>query len=254
MVNALTYSRNDTVFAVSEGVRGSIAPPRVLRGSAPRPEVLYHGIDERLVRTGPAARAAARLALGIGDGLIVGSVGSLTPKKDHATLIEAFQKVRVKIPVARLVIIGGGPLQPELEHLIHRLELTGSVHLLGVRSDVQDLLPGLDVFVLGSRHEGLGLALVEAMAAGVACVGSSVDGIPEVISHGVDGLLVPPGDSDNMAAAIVRLLGDHDLRAGLAEVGRGSALRFSVPAAMERMQTVYARLMAQRQALASPPS
>src|SRR5690606_21212677 len=110
--------------------------------------------------------------------------------------------------------------------------LRGVIHLLGVRSDVQELLPAFDVFALASNEEGLGLALIEAMAAGVPCVATAVGGIVEVVRDGVSGLLVPPADPTRLAAAIVQLLDDDQLRTGYASKARADAKRFSMEGAI----------------------
>lgn len=236
-VNRLTYSRNRHVFAVSEAVRRSIRPIPGLR--VPPVEVLYHGIDESKVRSGCAARRSARTTLGLGDGPLIGSVGSLTPKKGHSTLIAAMPDVRTVVPGAQLVIIGGGPRQSELEAEAEAAGLTNCVHLLGVRSDVQELLPAFDLFALASNDEGLGLALIEAMAAGVPCVATAVGGINEVVRHGASGLLVPPADPSRFAAAIIELLEDDQRRATYASQALEDAKRFSMDGATRTLAAAY---------------
>jgi glycosyltransferase involved in cell wall biosynthesis len=235
-VNALTYRSNAIVFAVSDAVARSIRA----RPGRPPVEVLHHGVDLARAQRGPLARAQARRRLGCDpDVPLVGTVGSLTPKKDHGTLIAAFASVVASHPTARLVLVGAGPEEPRLRAQIDRAGLADRVHLLGVRDDVPDLLPGLDVFVLASKHEGLGLALVEAMASEVACIGTHVGGIPEVVHDGVDGQLVPAGDPQRLADAIDELLRDPVRRHGLAAAAAASAARFSIDGAAQRTLRAY---------------
>lgn len=240
--NALTYWRNRRVLAVSEAVARSITPPWWL----PRPpiEVLLHGIEAETSPRGPSAAAAARRAMGIGAGArVVGTVGNLTAKKDQAGLLHAYQRLLEgwgpEEPPVHLVLIGSGPLDQELRATAAALGLGDRAHFLGMRSDVPALLPGFDVFALSSRHEGLPIALLEALSAEVACVSTEVGGVPEVLTHGVDGLLVAPGDPQALAEAIGAVLLDPELRSRLSARGRLTASRFEIGRAIEVQEQVY---------------
>jgi glycosyltransferase involved in cell wall biosynthesis len=235
--NAATYRRNARVIAVSDGVAGSI------RSSVPV-EVVVHGTDPSLAVTGEAARAAARAELGLApDARVVGSVGNFTAKKDQATLLRAVAEVP---PAdlggggdAVLVLVGLGPLEGELRALARDLGIAERVVFAGSRDDVFALLPALDVFALSSRFEGLPIALLEAMASGVAPVATRVGGIPEVITDGRDGVLVDPGDPTGLAAALTRVLGDDDERARIAACARARAGDFDLVHAVRRAEEIY---------------
>jgi glycosyltransferase involved in cell wall biosynthesis len=244
--NAVTYGRNDAVLAVSDGVARSIERPWWARlGRVPPVETLLHGVDPSSIPRGPAARARARAALGLAaDTPVLGCVANLTPKKDHAGLLEAFAEVRRTLPGATLILVGTGPLDAELRERARGLGVAGSVRFLGSRDDVLDLLPALDVFVLGSRFEGLPVSLLEAMAAGVAVVATQVGGIPEVVTDGVHGLTVPAGDPVALATALARVLRDESVRAAMAEAGRERVIdAFSIDRAVHRTETLYAELL-----------
>jgi glycosyltransferase involved in cell wall biosynthesis len=248
-VNAMSYGRNDAVLAVSEGVADSIVRPRwAVVGSPPPVEVLLHGVEPSTALHGPAARADARAELGLDDSTpVVGTVANFTPKKDHLGLLRAMDAVRRHIPGAQLLLIGTGPLEAELRHAVEQHGLAENVRFLGSRADVPTLLPALDVFVLGSRFEGLPISLLEAMAANVACVATRVGGIPEAIDDGRTGLLVEPGHPDVLAEAIVVLLSDPATRARLARGGRDRvAADFSIERSVRRTQDLYAALLAER--------
>lgn len=244
--NALTYHRNAAVLAVSSGVAETIRPPALGRWlQAPAAEVLIHGIDRTVVRRGPAARVAARATLGVDEGaLVVGSVGNFTAKKDHRTLLEAFASLAVRHPTLQLVLVGSGPLERDLRAHADALVPGGRVKWTGSRGDVADLLPAFDVFALSSRHEGLSIALIEALAAGLACVATDVGGIPEVVVDGVNGMLVPPGRPAELAAAIELLLLDDQYRLALARRAVARSEHFSLTAAMGRLQDVYQAALA----------
>jgi glycosyltransferase involved in cell wall biosynthesis len=244
--NALTYRRNDAVLAVSDGVAASIRPPAwMLRRRFPAVETLHHGVDLDRVRRGQDARATARRVLGIEVGApVVGTVANFTPKKDHAGLLRAAEQVRLQVPDLRWLLVGTGPLEGELRAEVAQRGLTECVRFLGMRSDVLELLPALDVFVLGSRFEGLPISLLEAMSAGVACVATAVGGIPEAVDDDRYGVLVPPGDPVALASAVVDLLQDQSRRSALATAGTQHVQeRFSIEQAVRRTEELYEALL-----------
>ena len=140
------------------------------------------------------------------DALIVGSVGWLTDIKGHEYLVEAIARLKQEFPSLHLVIVGSGDRHEALSRQAESSGLGDALHLLGHRDDVEACLAGMDLFVLPSLNEGMGRALIEAMAAGLPVVASRVGGIPAVVSHELTGLLVPPGDAGALADALRRLL------------------------------------------------
>jgi glycosyltransferase involved in cell wall biosynthesis len=249
LANALSYSRNAAVIAVSQAVARSVKAPRILpRLRLPPVETVLHGIDGAAAPNGPAARAHGRSLLGLHDAdPVLGTVGNFTPKKDHAGLFDAFARVLARFPAARLVLVGSGPLERELRQRVHRDGLDGHVTFTGIRDDVAQLLPAFDVFVLSSRHEGLSLALLEAMAAGVPCVATRVGGVPEALGDGRAGVLVPFGDSSALAEELARLLDAPELRRSLGAAGRSHALAaFGIERAVRRTGEIYAAVLASR--------
>lgn len=206
--------------------------------------VIEDGIDLVPYRaTGPEQAASVRAALDLAPGtLLVGAVGRLDPQKGHPELLRAWARVRVAFPEAVLLIAGEGPDHSALERLARELGIARSVRLLGFRGDVPALLAALDLFVMPSRWEGFGLALVEALASGKACVASSADSLPEVL--GDAGVLVPPRDPQALAAAIGRLLADAGERARLGVLARARAELFSVERMVRRYEALYSELLA----------
>lgn len=145
------------------------------------------------------------------------SASRLVPDKGLFILIEAFRRLAREIPSARLLLAGEGPLESELKLAAKALSDSGQLVFLGFRKDVPDLLLGADVFAIPSLSEGLGSTIVEAMFARTAVVGSSVEGIPELIQGESTGLLVHPGDAEGLYKALLRLSTDKNLRLSLAD-------------------------------------
>jgi sugar transferase (PEP-CTERM/EpsH1 system associated) len=201
---------------------------------------IYNGVDTGLYARG-ADRAAGRKQLGLADDTpVVATVARLEPVKDQASLLRAFEKVGAALPEARLVLVGDGSLRGALEDQARRPGLQGRVTFLGRRADIADLLPLFDVFALTSTSEGLPLTVLEAMAAGLPCVSTAVGAIPEAVTEGQTGLLVPPGDSDALAAALTRLLRDPGLRRKMGQEGQKRArAHFDLKAMTKRYEDLY---------------
>ena len=252
-VNGATMGRNTRVWAVSDEVARSIRVPVSWR---PTPvEVMLHGVDLKTVRRGEEARANARERLGVEEGhFLFGTVGNLAAKKDQGTMLRAFAEALWALPAARLVVVGTGPRERELRLLADRLGVGHALEFLGMRDDVPELLPGFDTFVLSSLHEGLSIALVEALAAGVPVVATRVGGIPELIIHGEYGLLVPPRDAGSLAAAMVGLARDEPTRSRLAASGPLRAADFSIQAAADRLTSHYLVLGRDHPLVAAEPA
>lgn len=219
----------------------------VRRTHIPRDRVatIHNGIDPaRFGRRQP--QADARRALGLPpDGLVVGGVGRLDEAKGFADLLAAAARLRPEFPGLTVAIAGEGPLRKGLEGLAVRLGLAGTVRFLGFQPDVQPVLDALDVYAMPSLCEALPFALLEAMAAGLPAVGSTVGGIPEVIVPGETGLLVPPRSPDRLAAAVAELLrAGPAARERLGAAGRARvAAHFHERDMVRRTVEVYRRLV-----------
>ncbi len=199
--------------AIAEGVK----PEKVA--------VILSGIDP-LDAGSAAPRDRVRRELGLGpNDLFLLTVGRLMVQKGHEYLIQSVPQIVSRFPNALVGICGDGPLRASLEDQIERPGLLGRVKLLGMRADVAALLAAADVFVLPSLWEGLPRALLEAMASGLPAVATRVDGIQELVAHGVHGLLTPPRDSDALADAVIQLLENPRLRKEIGEAARAHVLQ-----------------------------
>ena len=232
------YRQPDRIVAIS----GCIA--RVLRsfgiGDA-QLRTVHSGIDPKRLEAAPLSRAS----LGVPEGApLAGNVAALVGHKDQATLIDAVPHILRACPEFRLVIAGEGPLRPQLEAQIACLQVGHAVLLLGQRNDVPALLRALDVFVMSSKEEGLGTSVLDAMACDVPIVATNAGGIPEMIRNEETGLLVPVGDAQALASAVLCMLDESALRDSVTRNARGLLLqRFTVDRMVEGNLAVYSELL-----------
>lgn len=225
-------------------VAASNAITQMLVGDGIDPDrivTVYEGIDLHRVQAEPPANIHAEFWLPT-HAPIVGAVAALTQEKGHKYLIDAASLVVRDVPDARFVILGEGELRPSLERQIKNLHLDKHVLLPGFRADILSFIRSFDVFVMSSLHEGLGTSLLDAMALSKPTVASDTGGMPEVVSHGETGLLVPPRDAKELAAAISTLLKDKDRRERMGLAGLERVKRvFSADEMVEKTLAVYER-------------
>jgi sugar transferase (PEP-CTERM/EpsH1 system associated) len=230
----------DRVVTVSEYLRrgaveeGGLDPSKVV--------TIRNGVDYGKYAKGDTSKAGERRReIGAGDSeAVIGVVARLSPEKDHATLLKAFASVCAGRSGVRLVVVGDGELMPQLKEMCRALRIEECTVFLGERTDVADLLGALDVFVLSSKDEGLGITLLEAMAAGVPVVATSVGGVPEIVEHGVTGIMVPSGDDAVLADAIAWVLGHRETAAEMAlRAGDRVAERFTIDRMIESYESLY---------------
>ncbi len=217
---------------------------RVARVPQPKLHAIPNGIELAPFLSPAIPRREMRRRLGLpADALLMASVGSLHAVKDYPTMLDGFALAAPELPGARLLIAGEGPERPALEAQIARHGLEGRVRLVGMRDDVPELLGAADMFCMSSECEGMPRAAMEAMAAGLPVVATDVSGLHYALDEGRAGLLVPPGEPEAMARAIVRLGRDPSLRRELAEKARRRALKeFSVETMVQRYENLYLSL------------
>jgi glycosyltransferase involved in cell wall biosynthesis len=234
LANRLTYPLDDAQVAVSSAARDSV-PPSARR----RVEPLVHGIELDRVRSLRGGRSAARCELGVGaDDVVVGVVANLREQKNYPLMMDAARLVLRRVPEARFVALGHGPLAAELERRRDRLGLGDRFRFLGHVPDAPRVMAGFDVFALSSDVEGLPVAVMEALALGLPVVGTAVGGLPQVVDDRV-GRLVPPGRADLLADALVGLASDAGLRHELGAAASERADRFDARRAVARLEELY---------------
>jgi glycosyltransferase involved in cell wall biosynthesis len=166
-------------------------------------------------------------------------VGNLKPQKAPLDFVRVAASVVRAVPETRFLVAGDGPLRGRAERLAARLGVGHRLFLPGWIEDVPAVLDAADVAVLTSRHEGLPRAVVEALAAGVPVVATAVDGTPEVVRDGVNGLLAAPGDVEGLARAVVRLLREPGLRARFTTAATEGLEAFDIDRMVREQEALY---------------
>ena len=206
--------------------------------------VIPNGVDT--TRFSPRQRNQALIDL-LPDkfaGKVLLSVGRLTEAKDQFTLISSIEILKKQGRNIYLILIGDGEMRKPLEAEIARKNLTDCVHLAGSRSDVDQILPIADAFVLSSKREGFPMSILEAMAAGLPVIATDVGGIPEVIRDGENGVLVPSQDPDSLANAICRVFDDLNYASELGKKARETIVnRYSLTTITEAYSKIYLSLV-----------
>jgi glycosyltransferase involved in cell wall biosynthesis len=214
----------EKVIAISESVKEHLIEDFHVRESDIR--VIHNGIDvEKFSPAGGFAfgekiKTEIKNNLGLSDGPTIGIVARLSDVKGHIYLIRAMELVLKQFPHAQLLIIGEGKMKGELVGLTKRLGIQENIFFIPEVSDTKEVLSIMDIFVMPSLKEGLGLALMEAMASGLAVIGSDVGGIKSLIQDGSNGLLVKPADINGLAQKILELLQDQRKREALGKAAK----------------------------------
>lgn len=239
------YSRLvDRVVAISSGVK------RSLESSGIQPkyiEVIHDGVDLRLFDLKHDG-ASIRENLGIPvEARVMGVIAALIERKGHKYLLMAMPKVLRKFPDAILLVIGDGPKRRELESIVSRIGIARHIIFTGWIQRISEVLAAMDLLLLPSLAEGLGVSLIEGMAMGLPVIGTTAGGIPDMIHDQVNGFLVPPRDPDAIAKRALQLLRDPELSARMGRAGRTLVQEeFSSSIMARRNEALYLRLLANK--------
>jgi len=203
-------------------------------------KIIHSGVDiERYIRPVVDIKEI-RKSLNLPDGsFVVGTLGRLTPIKGHIHLLKAAENILPGRPDTFFVFVGEGELHDDLHKFAAKAGIAENVRFPGWRADVESVLSVFDVFVFPSLNEGMGKAIVEAMAIGKPVIASDVGGIPALVVQGENGILVPPADSKALAEAIMALYANPEKRAELGERGREKALAYSSEAMLNKISRLY---------------
>lgn len=205
-----------------------IAPSRIIRQGLlairVSPERAIHipcAVDSERFKPASMDREAFRAEFGWrGEGPVLAVAASLLPRKGHSILFAALPAVVAKYPATRVVVLGRGTAKNELQRELNRRELEKYVHIEGYRTDLEKILPHVDMLVHPALTEGVGVVLAEAAACGVPIVASRVGGIPDIVQDRFNGYLVTPADRTSLARHIIALLDEHDQLLQFGKTGR----------------------------------
>jgi glycosyltransferase involved in cell wall biosynthesis len=229
----------DCFIAASEAIRHMLVADGVAQE---RTVTVHEGIDVDHVRAAPPVNVHEEFWLPH-HAPVVGNVAALVPHKGQRHLIEAARLVIRQMPDVRFVILGEGELREGLERQVREYHLEKHVLLPGFRTDVLGCMKGFDLFAMSSVTEGLGTALLDAMACERAIVATRTGGIPEVVEDGVTGRLAAPRDHAAMAQLMLALLADEAMRQQMGEAGLARVReRFTVERMVAETAAVYARV------------
>jgi glycosyltransferase involved in cell wall biosynthesis len=206
--------------------------------------LIYNGVSpiENFSSTRNIKRASYNLS---NDDIVAITVASLVHHKGHRILIDAISLLSKKYANLKLLIIGDGLLRRSLESYVRDKDLSSTIIFIGKKIDVSPFLNIADLFILSSiEREGLGLALIEAMAFGLPLIGTNLGGIPEVIKNNVNGLLIPPGNSESLAKAIEKLITNQKLRDEMGKKGKNIYKeKFSAKKMLDKIESLYDELL-----------
>lgn len=246
MMNSALASK---VVAVSEQVRDYAIQKENLRPE--KLSIIENGIEPLdLSSLADTERMAIRKELAVPeDGQLLLTVGRLTIQKGHTVLLKAIAKVAANYPKAVFAFAGEGKQRQKLESEAKQLKISEQIRFLGVRQDVAQLLLASDVFVQPSLWEGLSLAMLEALLAGIPVLATEVEGVVDVIENKVNGMLVLAGNEDALAESIIGLLNDADLRVKLGQAGKAHVeANYSIDNMCAQYESLMQSLMARTKA------
>jgi len=242
-VSQYALDRVDYVVAVSHQVKQGL-----LTGGVPpnRVGTHYSGVDCSAMASSEGnydIRAQHRIPH---EALLLGTVANLLPLKGYEVMLDALPAILSAIPAVHYLIIGGGGAEycARLKAITVERGIAERVHFAGFQESVGSYLSALDLYVHPSLKEAFGLAVVEAMAMGNAVVATTAGGLPEVVAQGETGLLVPPGDAESLAKAVISLLENKFKREQMGVCGRMRAQeRFSLDAFVAQMEQLYGEVL-----------
>ena len=227
-------------IAISDAVREHLI--KDFRLKKDRVILIYNGVDSEKFsrRVAEDEKGAIRRNLGFAKFPIVGSVTRLSPVKGLRYLFFAMKDILREMPEVKLLLVGEGPSKAQLTELANKLGIQKSVFFGLSTTQIQRFLSIIDVFVFYSLEEGLGISLLEALAAGKPCVASDVGGVSSVIEDGKTGILVPPKDTHALKEAIIKVFKEDRLRASLSKKGQDLVKeKFSLERMVKGVMDVY---------------
>ncbi|MEW5868452.1 MAG: glycosyltransferase family 4 protein [Chloroflexota bacterium] len=244
--NSKFFARIDRIVAKSAAVKENLLA--ICPELSKRTQVIYNGICIKDYTVGSDSENPRKAFELPENANLVGFIGRLVPEKGVEDLLDAWHLVIQKHPDSFLLIVGEDDKQgiycSSIREKAREIGIGDSVIFTGFRSDIPAIMQDIDVFVLPTHQEAFGIVLIEAMAAGCKVIATDVGGIPEIVAHGINGLLVPPKRPDKLAAAILQFLSMEDSIAQemLNAARRTVQERFSIDIQIEQLRNLYMEL------------
>jgi glycosyltransferase involved in cell wall biosynthesis len=242
MANRMLARITDTIIAVSDSVKNDsvrydrIDPSRII--------VIHNGVDTLAFNPEGTFRDISKDLSIEKEDMVIGCVGRIVHSKGLSYLLEALPEILHRYRSVKLLIVGDGSLKEDLREQARRLRILDRVIFAGRRRDIPDILSRMNVFVIPSIKEGLPNAILEAMAMGKPVVATNVGGIPEVVQHGVSGLIVPPRDVERIARSVITLIDEPGKAKNMGEKARGFIMeQYSMQSTVQKWQTLYLTLL-----------
>jgi len=231
----------DAVIAVSQFVKSLAVSAGIPESKL---EVIPDAVEIPAELPSAEARRKARQRWGLEEqDFVMGHVGAFTGEKGQDVALEAFLRVREKLPQAHLLLLGEGPMRQSPEVMAGLAQSRGSARALGSLENLDEFFPALDLYLMPSRSEGLGSSALLAMACGLAVAASRVGGLPEIIEEGVTGWLVAPGSAQALAEAVLAAASTRERLRAFGLNARARAREFSVDIMRDRTEALYRRLV-----------
>ncbi len=209
--------------------------------------VIRSGIELERFGHPQVPRPETRAALGIPpDAPVVGTVTRLSPQKAPLDFVQAAALVSQAVPECRFVMVGDGPLRPQVEALAAELGVADQLILTGLRRDVPELMAAFDIFALSSLWEGLPRVLPQAMATGLPLVATAIDGNAEAVIDGVNGYLIPPGEPAELARAVIGLVDNPHLARQMGGAGCQRVAEFGAAVMVDKIDSLYRQLLTKK--------
>jgi len=246
----LAYRLTDPLTDLTTNVSQAAVERYIQVGAAPKDKIKFmpNGIDICRFKPDRLAGRGLRHELGINNAFVWLAVGRFEAAKDYPNMLRAFRVVAAKRLDATLLLVGQGSLLEEVKKLAGELGLEDKVRFLGVRRDIPELMNAADAFVLSSRWEGFGLVLAEAMACQLPVVAADSGGPREILHGGSLGFLVPPGDSNSLAKAMVQLMTLTEVeRQAMGQAGRVYVeANYSLDRVVDRWEELYMEILTKK--------
>ncbi len=240
----ITYNKlADIIIANSEATKNTLLKNAPWLNPA-RIKVIYNGIN--IEEYDESKTKDLRNELGIPENIpLIGFVGRLSIQKGIEYLLKAFLEVKRRSN-AHLLIAGVGELEEYIKNFISQNNLEDSVHLLGFRDDTNNIMRTTDLLILPSLWEGFGIVLIEAMAAGRACITTQISSMPEIVKNNISGIIVPPKDSNSLAEACLKIISDKDLANKMGLEGKRLVKeKFGIGKMIDNYEEVFSELLKQ---------